>query len=275
MDHPEITNFRKQFEPNYLQVVDLTEDGGVIKKTFIEGDGPMPNPGQEVKLYFTAKLEAGGQIFDSSDKRNEPLSLNVGAGHHIEGIEIAVMSMKLSEKADIFIKPQYGYGAVGSPPHIPGNAGLHYRLELVQIGERRQTKWSMTEDELISIAQRLKDDGNAKYKDKKLKEAENLYRDGVAHTNNIKKKDEATKKLKITLHQNLALVLNSQGDHRNAIDFCTKILKEEPTADKALHHRHTAYFKLKQYDEAIQDIKAVIKINPQEKKYRTEFETLK
>ena len=58
----------------------------------------------------------------------------------------------------------------------------------------------MTEDELISIAQRLKDDGNAKYKDKKLKEAENLYRDGVAHTNNIKKKDEATKKLKITLH---------------------------------------------------------------------------
>lgn len=234
----------------------------------------MPNPGQEIKIKFAGKVE-GGKVFDSWEKRKEPMTVNIGAGQVIDGIEIGVMSMKLSEVADIIISPQYGYGAVGSPPHIPGFAKLNYRIEIVQIGERRLTKWSMTDDELIKMAQKLKDDGNAKYKDKKHKEAENHYRDGILQMKNVKKDDESTKKLKITLHQNLALMLNLQGNHREAIEFCNKILESEPDADKALYHRHTAYFKLKQYDDAIRDIKAVIKIHPQDKKYRADLEKLK
>ena len=81
----------------------MTRDGGVIKKIINQGDGPMPNPGQEVKLEFFVKLETGGRFFDSSDIRKEPLTITIGADQHIEGIELAVQSMKLSEKADVFI----------------------------------------------------------------------------------------------------------------------------------------------------------------------------
>lgn len=83
-----------------------------------------------------------------------------------------------------------------------------YTVEVIQIGERRPTKWSMTDEELVAIATRLKDEGNAKYKEKAFKEAENLYRDGIAHMKNVKEWTETSKKIRVTLHQNLALMLN-------------------------------------------------------------------
>ena len=46
-------------------------------------------------------------------------------------------------------------------------------------------------------------------------------------------------------------------------------------AEKALYFRHTAYFKMKDYDGALADLKSVIKLRPNEKKYRTEFEKIK
>ena len=116
--------------------------------------------------------------------------------------------MKLSEKSEFIISPKYGYGSVGCPPKVPGDATLVIIVEVIQIGDRRPSKWSMDENEVMATAQRLKDDGNAKFKEKQLREAENFYRDGIYHMDNVKKQDEEATKLRITLHQNLALVLN-------------------------------------------------------------------
>ena len=79
--------------------------------------------------------------------------------------------MLQGEKAELRIEPEYAYGKVGSPPHIPGNSTLIFDVELVQIGDRRPTKWQMSEEELIQIAMRMKDEGNAKFKAKNLAEA--------------------------------------------------------------------------------------------------------
>jgi len=91
-------------------------------------------------------------VFDSTEKRKEPLKLNVGAGQLIDGVDLGIMTMKLGEKADIMIAPKYGYGPVGCPPMVPGNAYLQFRVEILQIGERRPTKWSMSEEELVTIS---------------------------------------------------------------------------------------------------------------------------
>ena len=53
------------------------------------------------------------------------------------------MSMKLGEKAELIIKPEYGYGQVGAPPSIPGNATLIFEVELIQVGDRKPTRWMM------------------------------------------------------------------------------------------------------------------------------------
>ena len=44
--------------------------------------------------------------------------------------------MRLGEVAELVIKSDYGYGARGSPPKIPGGATLIFKVELTKIGER-------------------------------------------------------------------------------------------------------------------------------------------
>lgn len=79
----------------------------------------------------------------------------------------------------------------------------------------------MNDTELVQVALRQKDDGNLKYKEKKLKEAEGLYRDGIAHMDTVKNDDADNKKLKVTLYQNLSLVLNASGDYKDTVINCT------------------------------------------------------
>jgi len=59
------------------------------------------------------------------------------------------MAMNLGEKADLVIKAKYGYGEIGSPPKIPGGATLIFTVELIQIADRRPTRWQMSDPELI------------------------------------------------------------------------------------------------------------------------------
>jgi FKBP-type peptidyl-prolyl cis-trans isomerase len=39
--------------------------------------------------------------------------------------------MKLGEKAELIIKPEYAYGKIGAPPLIPGDATLIFTVEVI------------------------------------------------------------------------------------------------------------------------------------------------
>ena len=111
-------------------VVHLTNDRGVIKKIVKVGeDGPDIERGQEVLVHYTGKLTDGAVFDTSADK--EALKINIGVGQVIQGWDLGIMSMKLGEKAELTIKADYGYGAMGSPPKIPGGATLVFDVELI------------------------------------------------------------------------------------------------------------------------------------------------
>lgn len=144
-------------------VVHLTNDKGVIKKITKAGeDGPEPEKNQEVLVHYTGRL-TDGTIFDSSDDK-EPLKVVIGVGQVIKGWDIGIMSMKLGEKAELTLSSDYAYGDMGSPPKIPGKATLIFDVELIQISDRRPTRWMMSDPELIQVALRFKEDGNGKFK---------------------------------------------------------------------------------------------------------------
>ena len=181
------------------KAINITPDGGVTKKVLASGSGDPIRHGQEVKINFTAKLASDNSIFDSTEKRGESLKLIIGNDMVIDGLEQGILTMLQGEKAEFKIEPQHAYGKVGSPPHIPGDSTLIYEIELVQIGDRRPTKWQMSEEELFNIATRMKDDGNAKFKAKNLAEAQKVYKEALTNLNNVKRDDADVNKLKVVL----------------------------------------------------------------------------
>ena len=102
-------------------------------------DGALPQKGQEVLVNYEGKL-TDGSIFDTSADK-EPLKVAIGEDHVIKGWDIGIMSMKVGEKAELTIKPEYAYGIAGAPPKIATNATLVFEIELLQCADRKPTRW--------------------------------------------------------------------------------------------------------------------------------------
>lgn len=64
-----------------------------------------------VKVHYTGKLTANGQVFDSSLER-EPLEFTLGQGMLIPGFEKGIIDMKVNEKKTIEIPKEEAYGDV-------------------------------------------------------------------------------------------------------------------------------------------------------------------
>jgi len=164
-------------------------------------------------------------VFDSSKKHGEPLKFFIGAGQVIKGWEIGVRAMRLGEKCELHIQPEYAYGAMGAPPEIPGNAKLIFTVELLKINDRQAPRWQMDEMQLVQTALRFKEDGNIKYKMKKFKEAEGLYKEAYMHIEHFKNDNSEVLKLKITLLVNTAVATNANKDFKESIENLNKALE--------------------------------------------------
>lgn len=87
------------------------------------------------------------------------------------------------------------------------------------------------------MALKYKDDGNAKFKLGKLKEAEGLYRDALAHLDTVKNDNKELKELKKNILQNLSVVTNKTGDYKETLINCTKVLDIDEKAVKGYYLR--------------------------------------
>ncbi|KAJ8372163.1 hypothetical protein AAFF_G00293800 [Aldrovandia affinis] len=113
--------------------VDITpkKDQGVVKvvkRTGVEAERPML--GDKVFVHYTGKL-LNGKKFDSSFDRKEPFSFSLGKGQVIKAWDLGVSTMQRGEVCLFLCKPEYAYGATGSPPKIPANATLLFEVELL------------------------------------------------------------------------------------------------------------------------------------------------
>jgi FKBP-type peptidyl-prolyl cis-trans isomerase len=98
----------------------------------VAGNGREVKTGDAVHVQYTGTL-LNGEKFDSSYDRNEPFAFTLGKGQVIKGWDQGVVGMKVGGKRRLRIPPELGYGANGSPPSIPPNAGLVFDIELVSI----------------------------------------------------------------------------------------------------------------------------------------------
>lgn len=126
-------------------------DSGLQKTVLQEATGAKPKIGQQVKVMYAGYLE-DGTLFDSNyeaiakeygvfdDMRKqgmgyEPVPMQYSPESRlIPGFREGLLTMKVGEKARLFIPPHLGYGEQGGGP-IPPNANLIFDVEIVGIAE--------------------------------------------------------------------------------------------------------------------------------------------
>jgi FKBP-type peptidyl-prolyl cis-trans isomerase len=137
------------FPEAFLEEIDLSGDGGCIKRVYERGDegAPQAEPNKKVHMLYEGRLASDGSIFDKSIDHEKPFSFKLGTGQVIKGWDIGVASMTLGERAELLLKPEYAYGDSGAGASIPPGASLIFKVELVQISSGKKAARYCKSDE--------------------------------------------------------------------------------------------------------------------------------
>jgi FKBP-type peptidyl-prolyl cis-trans isomerase FklB len=113
-----------------------TTASGLQYEVLKAGDpgGKQPKLMDKVKVHYTGTL-VNGTKFDSSVDSGEPFDFELkgGPGGVIAGWVEGLQLMHVGDKFRLFIPPELGYGAKGSPPKVPGHAVLVFEIELLDV----------------------------------------------------------------------------------------------------------------------------------------------
>jgi FKBP-type peptidyl-prolyl cis-trans isomerase len=95
-----------------------------------EGKGDEVKPGATVKVHYTGWL-TNGKVFDSSRKRDEPISF--GLNQVIKGWTEGCVGMKVGGTRRLLIPAELGYGKKGAGDDIPPDSTLVFEIELLEV----------------------------------------------------------------------------------------------------------------------------------------------
>ena len=268
--------------------VSISQDGGVQKRILQaapEGASGPPPKGYEVTAHYTGTLASDGTKFDSSVDRGKPFKFTIGQGQVIKGWDEGFASMKVGEKALLIITAEYGYGARGSPPKIPGGATLHFEVELLGFEEKVKEKYLMTTEERLAMAEKLKAAGTALFQTSQFAEAAAKYEsaaeysvEGDSNVDDTMMIPDNERPLFVSCWSNTAMCLIKLNKWTDAIQACNKVLaldSEATTNTKALYRRglariHTGFLK-----EAKDDLMAAYSLDKTNKDVRKALALLK
>lgn len=108
----------------------VTLPSGVVVAHVKPGQGVSPTADSTVRVHYRGTLPNGTE-FDSSYKRNEPISFPLRGV--IPCWTQGVQKMKMGGKAKLTCPAATGYGARGVPGLIPPNTVLNFEVELLAI----------------------------------------------------------------------------------------------------------------------------------------------
>jgi FKBP-type peptidyl-prolyl cis-trans isomerase FklB len=108
----------------------VTTASGLQYKVLQQGSGKPPVASDRVTVHYTGTL-IDGTPFDSSVKRGQPATFNVGGV--IRGWTEALQLMKEGDKWMLYIPYDLAYGERGSGGQIPPYSTLIFEVELIKV----------------------------------------------------------------------------------------------------------------------------------------------
>ena len=104
---------------------------GLLYKVIHKGNSDIaPTRSDRVKVHYRGTL-INGQEFDSSYKRNSPLTF--GVTQVIRGWTEALQLMRVGDKFELYIPSDLAYGVRGAGRDIGPNATLIFEVELLEV----------------------------------------------------------------------------------------------------------------------------------------------
>ncbi|MBL4662102.1 MAG: peptidylprolyl isomerase [Flavobacteriaceae bacterium] len=105
---------------------------GLRYKLIQKGNGAKAEKGENVSVHYEGSL-LDGTVFDSSYKRNDPISFQLGVGQVIKGWDEGILLLQVGDKARFVIPSDLAYGNAGAGGAIPPNATLIFDVELMDV----------------------------------------------------------------------------------------------------------------------------------------------
>jgi len=119
---PEI-NFPDGPAPDDLVITDL-----------VVGGGAEATKGSAVSVHYVGVTHSGGEEFDASYNRGEPLQFRLGVGQVIAGWDDGVQGMKVGGRRQLVIPAHLAYGDRGAGGVIGPGETLIFVVDLVDVG---------------------------------------------------------------------------------------------------------------------------------------------
>lgn len=98
------------------------------------GTGTPAQAGDTITVHYTGMLTSG-QVFDTSLKRGQPFSFQLGSGQVIQGWDQGLIGAQQGGKYRLLIPSAMGYGERGAGAAIPPNADLIFDVEVLSISK--------------------------------------------------------------------------------------------------------------------------------------------
>jgi len=92
--------------------------------------GPAAALGDHVTIHYTARV-AGGEVFDSSLDRGVPVTIELGGGQTLAGLEEGLLGMRQFGRRRLNVPADLGFGEAGAPPDVPPGARLVFEVEVL------------------------------------------------------------------------------------------------------------------------------------------------
>ncbi|XP_071848573.1 inactive peptidyl-prolyl cis-trans isomerase FKBP6-like isoform X2 [Apostichopus japonicus] len=212
---------------------DISPDGqgGVWKMVVNNGTGPVVPNGYRIQVHYNSYLEYSDEPMDSTRLRSETKKFILGNGEVIEGMELAISTMRQGELSKFLIAPEFAYGKYGCGKRIPPDSEILMEIELISFSSRPSAadfegaiKKVRTEKEALKFLDSLR-----------LRDEED---------------EKEMRRLKLKLCLNIALTSIKLGQGRHVISQAKRALEIDPQSDKALYRLAKGFRLIKEFDRA-------------------------
>jgi FKBP-type peptidyl-prolyl cis-trans isomerase len=184
----------------------LTPDRRLSKVVHSPGSGRVVQIDDVVTLHYDAYyMVSGGKRvrFDSTAERGSEFSFRVLKEATLLGLENAVLTMRLGERATVRMSPEFGFGALGGRFHefgktVPPGAHIEFELTVLHISsptdlEEMDKEREKPLSERMAVADQMRSEGNALFKANDYSGAVQKYKQAISFLRLVHPTVEQTK----------------------------------------------------------------------------------